>query len=186
MPKANTNDGQVKTEILKYMTTQFAVFDEEDIPKDAIVKAAGHKNENTKGFYRPFLQLKRDDGMIEASSKKGCFRLTEKGRLSIPRDIGPPKTNAEARERYLALLRESVKTTNKLEAFWAILEDGQSHPIDEILRSLGLKNINTKSYSQPRAAFVKMKLVEVEASGALRFTAKALPETAAEDGSGRN
>ena len=186
MPKAKTNDGQVKTEIVKYMTTQFAVFDREDIPKDDIVKAAGHKNENTKGFSRPFLQLKREDGMIEASSTKGCFRLTEKGRLSIPRDIGPPKTNVEARERYLVLLRESVKSTNRLEAFWDILQDGKSHPVDEILHSLGLKNVNTKSYSQPRAAFVKMKLVEVEASGALRFTTKALPEKSAEDGSRRN
>jgi hypothetical protein len=170
----------------------------ENIPKLFVALMVGYSHVRSTGFAKAIAELSQNDNDDDDSSlvwittaaaaaastgggsTSGTLRLTPHGLRAIPTDIQSPTTIADVQERLLALAKKVKRITGtvaaeRLDKIWAVLSNGQSHDMQELLEASGYTHVRSTGFSDCIAALKELNLVEKVGTQQLKLSSIAFP-----------
>ena len=178
------NGGNTKNVIMEKMAESLSVGITE-VTEAELLTATGYAKHDCKGFRIPRNELIKEDGfLIKTSSGTGTnksfiYSLTDQGRQHLQEQgkIAPePKSLKERQDQFLNNIKNTCKApSEKIEAIWNLLVDGEVHSTKEALGAAGYKGVDSGGYKHIMKAFKAMKLLDTGAGrGNLKFSDKVL------------
>lgn len=163
-PQQAAKRAEVKAKILKYLGQALTDEDQVDVPKQELAEGCGYAVPNSHGFSYAWQELVQEN-LVTRSSKKGCGRLTEEGKKSIPKGVVVeiPKDNEGKRMHLIKQLQRKLAKKappEKIVTVIDVLKDGKPHHLDELCKATGWKGLSTHAFGYIMSALKKQNLAE--------------------------